>query len=307
MKLPGFLNKPRWQAKEPDVRRAGVAEDDDAELVANLSRIAREDSDAGVRSAALKRLADPALTQRIAHEDTDAGVRADARRLWFDLLAGTHARAPSPPECARLLRAQDDAALIEHVARAATDAALRGSALSRVTRVALLADRATSDPSPELRRAALERIEDAALLERLAERTRKTDKRISRLARERADAVRIAKGDATVADSVARGLCERSKRSFARRNPRRPLRASTRNGAPSSRAPAKRCARAIAPRTRCSVRHVRNPHRCSRRHRRCRWSRRNPSPRHRTSRNLRTRTRTRNPANRRSTHLKKRR
>ena len=209
MKLSGFLNKPRWQAKEAEVRRAGVARDDDAELIANLPGIARQDPDAGVRGAAMKRLADPALTQRLAQEDPDAGVRADARKLWFDLLAGTHARSPSPIECARLLRAQDDAALIEHVARTATDAALRGAALERVTRTALLAERATGDPAPELRLAALERIDDEALLERLAERTRKTDKKISRRARERADALRIAHGNSDVAEALARTLCER--------------------------------------------------------------------------------------------------
>ena len=212
MKLSGFLNKPRWQAKEAAVRRAGVAEDDDAELLANLSSIAREDADPGVRSAALKRLAEPALAQRIAQEDTDPGVRSDAKRLWFDLLAGVHAKAPSPTECVRLLRAQDDAALIEHIARNAPDANLRAAALARVARASLLAERATSDASPELRIAALERIEDEALLDRLAERTRKSDKRVSRRARERADALRIARGDSGVVESVARALCERVER-----------------------------------------------------------------------------------------------
>src|SRR6186713_346676 len=148
MKLSGFLNKPRWQSKEAAVRRAGVAEDDDAELLANLSSIARQDADANVRTTAMKRLADPGLTQRLATEDTDAGVRTEARKLWLDLLAGTHLRSPSPVECARLLRAQDDAALIEHVARSARDAALRAAALARVTRSSLLADRATNDPDP---------------------------------------------------------------------------------------------------------------------------------------------------------------
>jgi hypothetical protein len=209
MKLPGFLNKPRWQAKESAVRRAGVAEDDDAELIAILPRLAREDPDPGVRSAALKRLADAALAQRLARDDADAGVRADARKLWFDLMAGTHAQAPSPVECVRLLRAQDDAALIEHVARSAVDADLRAAALERVARVPLLIERATSDPSPALRLAALERIDDAAVLERLAERTRKTDKLISRRARERADALRISRGDNEAADARARLLCER--------------------------------------------------------------------------------------------------
>jgi len=209
MKLSGFLNKPRWQAKEPALRRAGVAEDDDAELLANLVSIARQDVDPGVRGAAMKRLADPALTQRLAQDDSDPGVRADARKLWLDLMAGTHARSPSAIECARLLRAQDDAALIEHVARNATDPSLRGTALARVTRTALLAERVTADPLPELRLAALERIDDEALLERLAERTRKNDKRISRRARERADALRIARGDSDVAETLARSLCER--------------------------------------------------------------------------------------------------
>ncbi len=209
MKLSGFLNKPRWQAKEPAVRRAGVADDDDAELLASLASIAREDPDPSVRSAALKRLADAALTQRVAHEDPDPGVRSDARKLWFDLLAGTHANAPAPRECERLLRAQDDAALIEHVARTATDSGLRAAALARVTRVALLAERVTADPAHELRLAALERIDDESLLERLAERTRKTDKRVSRRARDRADALRIARGDSAVAETVARTLCER--------------------------------------------------------------------------------------------------
>jgi hypothetical protein len=212
MKLSGFLNKPRWQSKDASVRRAGVVEDDDAELLANLAKIAREDADAGVRAAALKRLADPALTQRAAKEDADAGVRSEARSLWLDLMAGTHARAPAGAECRRLLRAQDDAALIEHVARNARDEALRADALARVTRSALLAERATADPSPELRLAALERIDDEALLDRLAERTRKTDKRVSRRARERADALRIARGDAGVANALARSLCERLER-----------------------------------------------------------------------------------------------
>lgn len=212
MKLSGFLNKPRWQAKEAAVRRAGVAEDDDAELLASLSSIARQDPDPGVRSAALKRLAEPALAQRIAQEDADQGVRADARRLWFDLLAGIHVRAPSPVECVRLLRAQGDAALIEHIARNATDTSLRAAALARVTRASLLAERATADTSPDLRLAALERIEDEALLDRLAERMRKSDKRVSRRARERADALRIARGDSDVAENVARLLCERLER-----------------------------------------------------------------------------------------------
>jgi DNA repair protein SbcC/Rad50 len=212
MKLPSLFNKPRWQSKDAATRRAGVASDDDAELLAALATIAREDDDAGVRAAAMKRLADPGLTQRLAHEDADAGVRADARALWLDLLAGNHPRSPSAVECARLLRAQEDVALIEHVARSARYTALRASALAHATRPAFLVERASVDADPAIRLAALERIDDEALLERLAERARKTDKAVSRRARERAEALRIGRGDTATAETRARLLCERLER-----------------------------------------------------------------------------------------------
>jgi hypothetical protein len=212
MKLPSLFNKPRWQSKDAPTRRAGVTSDDDADLVAALATIAREDDDAGVRAAAMKRLADPGLTQRLAHEDGDARVRADARALWLDLLSGNHPRSPSAVECARLLRAQEDVALIEHVARSARDTTLRASALAHATRPAFLVERASLDADPTIRLAALERIDDEALLERLAERARKTDKTVSRRARERAEGLRIGRGDTGTAELRARVLCERVER-----------------------------------------------------------------------------------------------
>ena len=56
MKLARFLFKPKWQDKNPAVRRAALIYDADAEMVAALPEIARNDPDSGVRLAALKRL-----------------------------------------------------------------------------------------------------------------------------------------------------------------------------------------------------------------------------------------------------------
>ncbi len=209
MKLPGFLSKPRWQSKDADVRRLAVARDDDAELQVNLSRLAREDPDAGVRLAAMKRLADPGLAQGMAHDDPDAGTRAQARVVWLDLLAGTHPVAPPLAERLRLLKAQDDPALLEQVARLAPEAALREAALARVSRPALLFERALGDPDVELRLALIARIDDEALLERLAERARRSDKNVNRAARERIEALRIARGDTAAAEALAEDLCAR--------------------------------------------------------------------------------------------------
>ena len=209
MKLPFSLGKPRWQSKDAAVRRDAVAADDDSDLLASLGRIARDDADAGVRIAAMKRLADPGIAQGLARDDTDAAVRSQARALWLDLLTGRHASAPTLAERLRLLRAQDEAEIIEHVARHAREPELRGSALVRATRPAFLLERALEETDAGLRGTLVARLEDEAQLQRLAERTRKSDKTVNRLARERIEALRIGRGDPAMLELRARQLCER--------------------------------------------------------------------------------------------------
>lgn len=208
MKLTALFNKPRWQSRNASERRDAVARDQTPELIAELARFAREDDDAQVRLAALQRLADPAMAQRMAHDDADAEVRKQARSLWLDLLAGRHAKAPSVAERLRLLRAQEDPELDEHVANRATEAPLRQAALARIDKPSLLLTRALEDPDPAIRLALVERIDDEKQLERLAERARKSDKAVSRRARERIEALRIASGQDAAVEQRARKLCE---------------------------------------------------------------------------------------------------
>ena len=209
MKLPAFLSKPRWQSKDPAKRRAAVAHDSDRELMASLGRLAREDADAGVRIAAAKRLADPGIVQGLAHDDADAGVRAQARALWLDLLTGTHTAAPSAAERLRLLKAQDDAELAERIACNASEPELRRAALAQIRRPALLMERALTDRDASIRLALVERFDDEATLERLAERARKSDKQVARRARDRIEELRLGRGDAAAFEQRARQLCER--------------------------------------------------------------------------------------------------
>ncbi len=212
MSLARFFSKPRWQSKDTATRRHAVVNEQASELVAQLARIAREDADAGVRLAALKRLADPGLAQAMAQDDGDEGVRNAARNLFAELLTGTHAAAPSLADRIRLLRAQDDARLIEQIATQAPEAALRLAALARVERPALILERVTADADAAVRLAALERIDDESQLARISERARKGDKVISRLAGERLAALRIGRGDVAEITVQARNLCEQLER-----------------------------------------------------------------------------------------------
>jgi hypothetical protein len=209
MKLPTFLSKPRWQSKDPAKRRAAIAHDSDPELMGILGRLAREDADAGVRIAAARRLADPGIVQGLAHDDADPGVRAQARALWLDLLTGTHPAAPSAAERLRLLKAQDDVELAERIASNASEPELRRAALAQIKRPALLMERALADRDASIRLALVERFDDESMLERLAERARKSDKQVARRARDRIEELRLGRGDAATFEQRARQLCER--------------------------------------------------------------------------------------------------
>jgi len=208
MKIARILFKPKWQDKDATVRLTAIIADQDPELLAALPELTRSDPDARVRLAALKRLGDYERWRERSTGDADADVRRTARATYLAMLCSD--AASNPPLRRRVSELETlSPAEIETVATSAKDRELRAAALAMATRPALLAERAITDPDPALRLAALERISDAATLERIAERARKTDKAISRLARERLETVRIGSGDAGAIVAKARLLCER--------------------------------------------------------------------------------------------------
>lgn len=208
MKLARFLFKPRWQSKDVATRRGAVAELNDAELVTALPAIARNDSDASVRLAALRRLNQYEAWRERSTADLDSSLRDVSRAAYLAMLTG--ASSGVPPLERRIAELDTlSGEEIDRVAAQAVDTALRSAALERATRPSLLAEVAASDADPKLRLIALSRITDADALARIAERTRKTDKIVSRLARDRAEAGRIAAGDAAAIETRARQLCER--------------------------------------------------------------------------------------------------
>jgi hypothetical protein len=207
MRLAKLLFKPKWQDKDAAVRRAAVATGTDAELIQALPSLVREDADAGVRLAALKRLNDYEHWRERSTGDADETVRSSARSMYVTLLCA----GASEPSMTRRIAELDTLTPVEleKVAATAAHRQLRAAALERIIRPGLLVERAVADPDLELRLVALERIDDPGLLERVAERTRKSDKVVNRRARERLEASRISAGDSTAIGVRARTFCDR--------------------------------------------------------------------------------------------------
>lgn len=204
MKLFSLFSRPAWESADADKRARAVSTLHDPALTERLPDIARHDADAKVRLAAVRRIDDLSLLGDRARLDLSPEVRdaagARLRHLLADTTVALEARI-------RIVRVLDNAPLLEWVANEAREPELRACALERITRVAFLVERCVKDADPGLRLQLLQRIDDPAQLERIGERARKTDKQLSRMARERVQALRLAAGDSAAIDARADALC----------------------------------------------------------------------------------------------------
>jgi DNA repair protein SbcC/Rad50 len=175
----------KWPPGSPDTpRRAVHPPSADA---ARHHRQALESADPAARRAALAGITELELLYRTSLDDPDAGVREYARARLRRLLGGELDGAPPLAERLALLEQAVDLPpeLYEQLARQGHEPELRLAVLHRLGNETLCADLAINDPVARIRTDALERVRDPELLDRIARRSRKRDKQISRAARER--------------------------------------------------------------------------------------------------------------------------
>ncbi len=204
--LSAFKTLP-WEQRDPERRAAAVREERAPELLARLPEIAAQDPEPAVRRAALARLSVASLLLERHRVDADTETRAVAMtRLSRVLLDPAAGLAPGARLAALSLDLPNE--LLERVAESAPEVEARRAAIARIARPAFLLRRCGEETDAALREILLGRIDGEETLDRLAETLRKRDKNLARQARERAEALRLARGDAAALQRYALGLCE---------------------------------------------------------------------------------------------------
>jgi hypothetical protein len=212
-----FRSQPEWKHADPEVRAAAVRRlaASEQELVLSL---AREDADARVRKAALRRLTSVPALRAIATEDSDEGVRREALESLHEF-----ALRADPEAALGALEALRDPKALAAVVQKAALPEVRQGALERLEDARALASLArggTNDPALQL--AALARIQDHALLYDLASKCEHK-------------AVALAATDRLESDEHLRGVAERARQRAAAR--RAAARLAERQPAPASAEP----------------------------------------------------------------------
>jgi exonuclease SbcC len=198
------LFKPRWEHRDPGIRRRALESGEVPPDV--LARAAREDQDPAVRRCAMERLSDLEVLEAALAAEPLADIREAAEHRRRELLAGP--LQSGPPLAARMesLARAATPGLCATLARDAEVAEIRSAALEQVCDIDVLCAVAVDDPVAGVRRAALERIDDPRGWEIVAREARNRDKQISRLARERLDALRKHLADQEAAERLCAEL-----------------------------------------------------------------------------------------------------
>ncbi len=181
------LFKPKWQHKDPQVRKRAVHDLNLArtEDCAALLQVMHSDAQAEVRSVALKRITDLDVLASVTKTDASEDVRSAAGQRYMQLLCGVERGTETLANRLQRLAASADIKLFEEITRRGVESELRAAALQRVEREALLGDIALQDPDAELRYAAVARLKQKSTLERVAKHARVKDKRVCAAAREK--------------------------------------------------------------------------------------------------------------------------
>ncbi|MEE8496433.1 MAG: hypothetical protein V3S21_08140, partial [Xanthomonadales bacterium] len=166
MSLFDSLNRPKWQHKDPQVRRNAVDQLDDQEVLFELVKM---DADSTVQAKALSRITSPDTLDTLI--DTLSGALqqlARARRL-AQLL-------PNPD---RLATINDDVILVR-IADLTDDPELLVAAIAQVRNKELRLDVASNHTLAKVRLLAAQGIQDFELLDKLMHRARGHDKAVYR-------------------------------------------------------------------------------------------------------------------------------
>jgi DNA repair protein SbcC/Rad50 len=179
---------------------------------AALIDIARNAPETAARRDACHALVQLEVLRDIAADDADAGVRDLAGARYRRLLCGLDEQGPALAERSAALAATDDPVLIAHVAREASEPELRRAAIDRLQDPEQLAASAVDDSLAANRLAAAERIHDRTALEQLQRRTAKRDKGVYRLVKDRLRAIAEAEERPRRLRAQADSICEKLER-----------------------------------------------------------------------------------------------
>jgi len=175
MSIKERLFGPPWESKDAQTRARSVATTDDPRLLEQLPSIAARDAEPDVRLAALKRLENETAWLQARSVETSAEITTAADQFLLRAVCRQSAGIHLERRLAWLERVESGQAL-RRVAASAADPELREAALERIQSPGFLGDCVVSETDDAIASRLLSRIEQVSTLKRIASELRKKRK-----------------------------------------------------------------------------------------------------------------------------------
>ena len=189
MKLFQNLFKPKWKNKDPDIRKQALIHLDKESNQDVFMQIATHDPSPELRLLALKRITDLAAVNKIAHADSDNNIQELGNKILCQMLSGEAEGSLDNDQRQEKISQLDNHKVLEYIAQKGVTPALRLTAIKKVNRESLLGNLAINDNDAKIRKTAVTQITQKSTLERVFKTTKTKDKVISRIAKEKLDAM----------------------------------------------------------------------------------------------------------------------
>ncbi|MCV6639440.1 DUF349 domain-containing protein [Candidatus Albibeggiatoa sp. nov. NOAA] len=180
------LVKAKWESRDPEVRKSAIDDMSDVQLIKEL---ALNDEAAIVRQAAIRKVTDlSVLDTVIRREQEDDAVKETATQLFRQLVTGQ--KASNYDLDSRIQwTVKLDGDRLDAVATHGKEPELRLAAVGKIEREGLLGDIAINDEVRDVRLKAAEKLTQKSTLERVYKAARSKDKQVTRIAKDKLDAI----------------------------------------------------------------------------------------------------------------------
>ncbi|OQW89667.1 MAG: hypothetical protein BWK78_07380 [Thiotrichaceae bacterium IS1] len=202
-----FINKkPKWQHRNIEVRKSAVENLDDLSI---LSDIAQHDEESTVRLLAVQKLTDLRLLENIAHHDPEATVREMATHCFQKLFCSAESIEIDLATRLHWLAEITELELLEYIARHGQETELRLAATQKIDSDSVLGEIAIQDLSSEIRLVAADKLTHKTTLEQVFKASRNRDKGVSRIVRDKLDALQAQQDQVIQIRNDSETICKR--------------------------------------------------------------------------------------------------
>ena len=176
------------KSKNPETRKKAVQNLPVSDQQ-TLNTIALNDTNNAIRVIAANKISDLDSLQTIIMKGTNEALKQAAQQRMHQLLCGLKQPIPPLAERQKIISGSRNPALLEFVAEYADNASLREATIKKINRDPLLGNIALNDKNAQVRQLAAQQIAKRSTLERVAKKSRRTDKRVYKIVKTKLDII----------------------------------------------------------------------------------------------------------------------